>query len=460
MHVRLGLVVPVEARALFQRGLEGLSGVQPRWAVYHDESSIAATVERILPECDALCFAGRLSLERARAVLPAELPYVEVSPTPVDIAMSFLRARALGMEITPVSIDSVPLEMVTEILAELGLSGDLAAVLPFDNDLSPEEIAEFHREQREAIGARYVMTARNAVFRVLDGQHDVPVVRVLTTVSTITATVRELSLRAASMREGDLRLAAAVFRACADGPDDAVAAGPAGGSPAERIAALLTTAPGWRNTWVDVRSDSEVAVIGHKRLMDEMTHQWRSLGLLGELRQRTGGRVVAGFGLGESTQECLYYATQAVQRADATRTACAYLMTEQGVVVGPMVNEGQRPTRFRFKSDDAALERLSRRTGLGVTTLTQLIELEERLAGGSITADELGMSLNVTATSGRRIIRALREGGMVTHVGQSQPATRGRPRYLYRMQVRRHLEAGAGRGAVRPSTTTREEGSA
>ncbi|RIQ19008.1 helix-turn-helix domain-containing protein [Jiangella rhizosphaerae] len=432
MRVGLGLIVPAEARSLFRRALEGLDGVRVRWGVYNDEASIRSTVEQVLPDCDALCFAGPLSLERALPVIPEDMPYADVVPTPLDISLSFLRARALGMELTPASIDSVPEHLVVDLLAELGLARDSVAVLPFDGRTGPEEIAEFHRRQQSAIGARYALTARNSVFHLLDGTLGAPVVRVLSTASTITATVRELSLRAVSIRKEDLHLSAAIFRA-EPSPDDAVP------DAAERIAAVLQSTMGWKDAWIDVRSGTEVLVLGHKKLMRDMTHQWRSLDLLDQLGDVVRGRVVAGFGLGESTRSCVHYATLAAERAHHAGVSCAFLLTEQGVVLGPLLDTGERPTRYRFKSDDAALERLSRQTGLGVATLTQLIELDRRLDGASISAEDLGTSLNLTATSGRRILRALRQDGLAAAVGSSQPSTRGRPKHLYRLRFSEFL---------------------
>lgn len=435
MRVRLGLVVPAEARALFQRGLVGISGVEPVWAVYSDETSIESAVAEIAHRCDALCFAGRLSLERARPVIPEDMPFAEVRPTPVDIAVSFLRARSIGMEIAPVSIDTVGHSMVADLLAELGLRDDMVAVLPFDNESTPEQIAQFHRDQRTTIGARYALTARNSVFKILDGTSDLPVVRIVPTVSTITATVRELSLRAVSVRKEDLRLAVAVFRALDPASE------PGDRPPSAVMAEYLARTAGWKHGWIDARSEEEVFVIGHKKLMEDMTVQWQSLDVLDDLSTRVGGRVVAGFGLGATTQECVHYAVCAADRAAQADASCAYLMTEQGMVLGPMSQHDLRPLRFRFKSDDEALDRISQQTGLGTATVTQLIDLENRLGGESVSADQIGSSLNLTPTSGRRILRALRESGMVVPVGMSQPSRRGRPKGLYRLDLQRHLNS-------------------
>ncbi|HEY0620128.1 MAG TPA: hypothetical protein VGD15_21160, partial [Kribbella sp.] len=70
MTVRLGLVVPVESRTIFERAVRDVAGVQVSWALYADEDSIPSLVQEVAPGQEVLCFAGPLPLERARAVIP------------------------------------------------------------------------------------------------------------------------------------------------------------------------------------------------------------------------------------------------------------------------------------------------------------------------------------------------------------------------------------------------------
>jgi hypothetical protein len=434
MTVRLGLVVPVESRTIFERAVRDVAGVQVSWALYADEDSIPSLVQEVAPGQEVLCFAGPLPLERARAVIPPNVSVVDVRPSRVDLAVSFLQARNFGIDLTPVSIDSLPRKMVDDLLVELGLDSATVAVMPFDKTASPDDIVRFHREQNALLGTRYVITGRNSVFRLLDGTFGAPVVRVVPTAATIANTIRGVTLEALSARKEDLRLCAAVFKAVAAGDGDVDAAGSA-----EVIRRILAEDLEWGNAWIETTRESEVLVLGHKKLMEDKTLGWRFLSVLEEMSAKTEARVVAGIGLGSSAQGSIDCAHQALELATQRGEGCAYLITDAGEITGPMVDHETRAPNYLFKSDDVALENIVQAVGLGLTTVTRLIDLERQLGGAATSAEEVGRNLNVTPPSARRILRVLRGAGLAHPVGSSQATGRGRPTRLYRIDIAQML---------------------
>ncbi|MFD0663580.1 hypothetical protein [Thermocatellispora tengchongensis] len=125
-------------------------------------------------------------------------------------------------------------------------------------------------------------------------------------------------------------------------------------------------------------------------------------------------------------------------------------MSEDGLVIGPMGASGT-PLRYTYKADDrtddGGLRELAKRVGLGVATLSRLADLERRLDGAAASAEEIGQALRVSAPSGRRIIRFLRDSGLAFPAGLAQPGKRGRPKSLYRLDINRHLRPDVGRTA-------------
>lgn len=437
MRVRLGLVIPAQTAGLFRRAMSRVEGVEPAWAVYSDESTISTALQGVLGGCDALCFAGPLPLESARALIPVGMPYAAIRPAALDLTMCLLKARTLGLELAPLTVDTASVDLVEDVIGELGLGADAIEVLPFDPLTPPEDIAAFHRERGAAIGARYAVTARNTVFRLLDGATDVPVIRLVPSASAIASVAKELALRAVSVRKEDQHLCAAVFelRSTSGEPADLTATA--------KAAEVLNRSAGWQKAWIEAKTAGQVLVLGNKGLMEDLTSQWHSLEVLADMSAACGHPVIAGFGLGQTAQECLQCAVQAADRAALAGPSCAFMMSSAGMVVGPMGPDSPgTPLRFRFRAEEGLVEDLSRTTGLGVSTLTQVAALESRLAGMSVTADQLGAHLDLAATSGRRIIRSLREHELVVVTGSSQPSARGRPKRLYRLDVARRL-AGA-----------------
>jgi hypothetical protein len=225
-----------------------------------------------------------------------------------------------------------------------------------------------------------------------------------------------------------------VFRAVAAGNSEMPAAGTA-----EVIRRILAEDAEWGNAWIQTTPTSDVLVLGHKKLMADKTLGWRFLGVLEEMSAKTGTRVVAGIGLGSSARGSVDCAHQALDLATQRDGECAYLITDTGLITGPMVDHEARAPHYLFKSDDVALENLVQAVGLGLTTVTRLIDLERQLGGAATSADEVGRNLNVTPPSARRILRVLRGAGLAHQVGSSQATPRGRPTRLYRIDIAQML---------------------
>ena len=51
----------------------------------------------------------------------------------------------------------------------------------------------------------------------------------------------------------------------------------------------------------------------------------------------------------------------------------------------------------------------------------------------TITANDIAEVLNITLRSARRILNSLNESGIASLIGKEQPAGRGRPRQVYKI---------------------------
>lgn len=431
MNVRLGVVAPRRSLERFEAAAATLTGFEPHWMLYDTEDGIPLVVAKGVNDCDALCFSGDLPHERSReVVLPPELPVTVVRLTAVDITLCLLRARALGQPITPLSLDTVSAEIVGEIVEQLELDPEQVAHLPHHRDLDIDDIVAFHRDAHTRLGTSIAITGRSNAEADLTAQLDIPVFPAVPVTSSIRGAMNRAVLSAANRRQADKSFAAAIFRIAAGG--DLVE------SETRRLAMAhaLHEVVDLADAWVEARSGGQdVLVFGHRRLMQRLTHNWTALPLAHELEQRVGQPIAIGIGLGGSARRSVEYAEAAINRSVRVGGRCGFVMSEEGVVIGPMTGVSGPLQTHQFRFDDAALAEFAREMGFGVVTMSRLLNYEQELRGAVVSASDLARQLRLSAPSGRRVARVLDQHGLLIAAGAAQPTGRGRPTTLFRLNL-------------------------
>lgn len=422
----IGLVLHASHRPRFEEAARTLTGVTFAWAVYEHEDQIRDRVAGLLRtgHVDGLLL-GLVPYARSRDLLPPELPVTITRSAALDLALAWSRARGNGWPATPVSIDTFAQETVDEVATALDLDRTGIACLPFDPDQPIADVVAFHRDQLAKTGASYVISVRTGVAAALDGS--VAVLNALATPGTIRADLHELALRIRNKRADGQRFAAGVFLIAKpeESPDlDRARVG---------LLHLLLNTPEFADAWIDNRGRRGVVVFAHAALFETVTRQWVSLPVLAEARDTLGVRAVAGFGMGASARLCVALAERAATRAEQDADPGAYLISDNGLMIGPMGASGV-PLTYTYR-EHGGIEALAARVGLSPATLSRLAAIERTLAGRPVSPSDLARSLGITDPSGRRLIRKLSESQLAVDDGSSQVHRKGRPTRLYRLAI-------------------------
>ncbi|GAA4589636.1 DNA-binding transcriptional ArsR family regulator [Actinoplanes octamycinicus] len=467
----IGIVVHSGQRGRFTEAARTLTGVSFAWAVYDQEDEIRDRVGHLLATgtIDGLLL-GLVPYARARDLLPVGLPVTVTRSAALDLALAWARARGNGWPATPVSIDTFSEETVTEVADALGLDRSAIATLPFQPEQPVAEVVAFHRERLDITGAPYVVTARSGVAAALDGR--TAVLQAVATPGTIRADLHELVLRVRGRQADEQRFAAAVFRAPESGAREA-------------LRRSLSELPELADAWIDDHGPRAVIAFAPAGVFQTMTQHWVHLPFgeatgfhgrssatdpspgeaIGDIHRSAppgdgvpvGGAAVdgaavsgaavsgaaVGFGIGASARGSVALAEQAADRAERDGTAAGYLITDDGVMIGPIGAAGP-PLTYTYR-EHGALEELAGRAGLSAATMSRLAALERSLGGRPVTPGELARALGITDPSGRRLIRKLGEAGLVAGEGSAQPHHKGRPTRLYRLAIQAALATGGDR---------------
>ncbi|WP_232662042.1 MarR family transcriptional regulator [Pseudonocardia sp. TRM90224] len=428
----IGVVSHTRSLPMFREAARTLTGVELEWVSYEYEDGIRPAVQQLLAgrQVDGLLL-GPLPYTVCRDLLPPQVQVTITRPTPTDLALMFCQAYARGWAATPVSIDTFEQHFIDEVASRLGLDPAAIRCLPYAAEQTATELVDFHRAFLADHPDGLVITMRTAVRQALSGS--VRLLNIEKVTSTVRAELHELALRIETERASAQRFAAGVFFVSKqDGGIDLDRA-------RVRLMNLLVETPEFADAWIENRGRRGVVVFAHKALFERITNSWVSVPALGHAATAIGSRVVAGFGVGASARNCVLLAERAAARADQEHGPCGYLVEDSGLIIGPMGPSHQALT-FAYREHAAELEQLASHVGLSASTLSRLAAVEERLVGRPIAPSELADSLGITDASGRRLIRSLVAGGLVTPEGTAQAHRKGRPTRLYRLGITAALE--------------------
>lgn len=430
MSIVIGVVTHSTHGGLFREAASTLGGVDLEWVSYDHEDDIRAKVAEFLSTTRLDGFlAGPVPYTASRELLPPGLPVGVIRSSALDLTLALYRAQERGWGRTPVSIDTFPAEAIAAVATALDIDHDAIDCLPYAPTQSVDEIVGFHRDAYHRYGDRsYVISVRAAVREQLSGE--IPIVSGMPVPATIRTELHELALRIESERASAQRFAAGVFLISRSPDEERARIG---------LMNLLLNTPEFAGAWIENRGRRGVVVFAHKALFERITRNWVAVPALAEAAEALGAQVSAGFGVGVSARNCVLLAEQAAARAELASEPCAYLFEDSGVVIGPM-GPGGDALRFSYREHGDDVEQLAKNVGLSAATVSRLAALDHELDGRALSPGELAGHLGITDQSGRRLIRTLDAGGLVSVEGTAQHHPKGRPTRLYRLRIGQALK--------------------
>jgi hypothetical protein len=431
----IGVVTHSTHGVLFREAASTLGGVDLEWVSYDHEEEIRDRVAEFLASTRVDGFlAGPVPYTASRELLPPGLPVGVIRSSALDLTLALYRAQERGWGRTPVSIDTFPAEAVEAVATALELDQDAIDCLPYSPTQSVEDIVDFHRSAFHRFGDRsYVISVRAAVREQLNGE--IPIMSGMPVPATIRTELHELALRIESERASAQRFAAGVFLISPSADEERARVG---------LMNLLLNTPEFAGAWIEDRGRRGVVVFAHKALFERVTRKWVAVPALGEAATALGVQVSAGFGVGVSARNCVLLAEQAAARAEREDEPCAYLIEDSGVIIGPMgpISSTGREAAlsYSYRAHGNEVEQLAKNVGLSAATVSRLAALDHELEGRALSPGELAGHLGITDQSGRRLIRTLDAGGLVSVEGTAQHHPKGRPTRLYRLRIAQALQ--------------------
>lgn len=410
-------------------------GVEPIKLFYKDEEQTMELIKNNNSLVDGFLFTGFLPYYETQKsnITKKRLFYYPILGTSLYRVLFFMKVHN-GIDITRISIDTLNSEEVREVYREIKLPDENLYINERGlTQFSREQYINFHRSLYESGKTVAAITAINSVYERLK-KENVPVFRVVPTLYT--------------MRETFKLIEAASFTHIAENNQiiiqiidikDYNINGPRLSSMEMRqkklalYQELLNYAGNYRASVFPAEGDEFIILIT-KGIFREYTNFYEEIPMIYDIEKKLSMAVNMGIGMGKSALEAEENAREALLLSKKKPGSNAYIINQDKKVIGPIGNG--ESLNFALKSDDKNLLNWAEKTGLSISTLTQIESLLKKLQRDRITATDIQEGLGVTLRTANRIMNKLLSGKAAERIGIEQPVYRGRPRQLYRIRLK------------------------
>jgi len=138
-----------------------------------------------------------------------------------------------------------------------------------------------------------------------------------------------------------------------------------------------------------------------------------------------------GIGYGDTALKAEENARVALHHAQSYEPYCAFLVDDRENITGPLKQEEN--ISFSYRTEDKEISNRLKDSGVTITTFNKILSVQRKTGNHSVTTNLLADWLKMTPRNARRILTGLVEQGLAEVIGEEAPASKGRPRKIYRV---------------------------
>ncbi|MGW1682027.1 hypothetical protein [Saccharopolyspora sp. NPDC002376] len=424
LPVAIGVVGPPDiVEGMLATGsshLDGLAGVRLIGAAYESEDDVGPQVKQIADAADALLFVGQWPMDLARHAVDIPIPCTAVPLSGSSLLAVLLRAqRREGVDITRISIDSLPRKEVRQALADAGMPAKNVMIKEYRSPQTVSTFLDWHVSAYKKGRTTAAFTTIGSVARGLQEQQ-VPVFRVLPSAASIRTATSSAALMAVWQRAARTRTAFMLLRISGATRIDREV------TETVRLAlhlALVEAATTLRGVVLPRWDGVSFALLTTAEDFAHASEYFSRAPLVDAIRHEVGVDLHVGVGFGTTVAEAQACAEQGLQ-----------VLTDRGTVRGAAIVDTDGGTVLL---EQGASSVVAARPAVDETfgTLVRAVAAQQGDGGGKLVvhSEQVADILGINIRTARRLLANYVRQGVAWPVPSGTQTGRGRPRRMYRL---------------------------
>jgi len=403
-------------------------------AIYQSEIQAIDLVSEYEQEVDGFLFTGFLPYYQTELSRVTKKPlfYFPLSGTSLYRTLFNMRVKH-QIDIERISIDTITEHETSETYRELELAQEKIYINPLSlKDYNQDQYISFHEELFKKGATTAAVTAVNSVYNRLTHK-GIPSYKIIPTMYAMKGTFDSIKSFVETQKAKNNQIIVQVLEVKSYNQDNRVLTNY---DKKEKKLVLYQKLIKYAKEYyacVFPTEDDEFVVFITQGIFQKYTNFFERIPVLRQIEEELGLEVGMGIGMGANALEAEQNARKAMKLANEKKGSCAFVIRQDGEVLGPIGTPGQM--EYRLKSSDNKLVKIAEKTNLSIATLTQVADIIEKLSRDSLTANDIQEGLGVTLRTANRIMTRLYDTGIAEKNGFEQPVSRGRPRQIYKVKL-------------------------
>ncbi|QZY54124.1 hypothetical protein [Crassaminicella profunda] len=428
MKIKLGVIGPsdsIEKICKIAKEVEEKVIIFPY--VYENKEETLELINECQKKVDGILFSGHVPYNIAKFSNALTKPAVYIPRVGTSILKALWEIKCRGIDYTKMSIDSVKEKSVKEIADELEIKFDEMNVIPYEENISYDELVKYHYNLWKNKRINVAVTGLSKTYIKL---------------KELGVTVHKLSPTTFLMRE---YLNKAIYKASVKKIK------------ATQIAIAIVKIKNENNNM-----SSEYEFLKIKNKLEEMLINFtkNSFGSIfpfgrdeylifttrGALdneyntqefkkyfkTDRKSNIVFAsGIGYGNTVYNAEYNARVALNRAMGKEYSCIYMVDEDGSITGPISSENENTLTYNITVSDERIQSIASKLDISASYVSKIMAIIEKTNKNTFDSEELSNYLEISSRSGRRILKKIVDTGFGKIIGKESKTKSGRPKQIY-----------------------------
>ena len=400
---------------------------------YEDETETVSIFRANKDKMQVCLFTGNWPYAKVKAECQEReisIPLVYISDAGSAVHKTISKLLIDGVDVRRLSIDTITPQEAAESFGEIGLSLDGLYLMPFAGPIRREEFVSFHKSLWKSGKTAAAITFLRTAYLELK-QHGVPVYRCTPSTGALREAVVKAVLEAQAIETRSYQLVIGLTE-MASGRSSAEVYK----NQRKRAVLFQSLLEFGEATGISVvpMEGTRFGLFMTRGTLEEVTSGYSSFDKASEITKACSEKVFIGFGVARTAALCYANAELALKYSREAGGGCAFVVSEEGRVIGPLASDGGLD--FRRSTVDKKVLNQALASGLSISTIGKVKSVLARNSTTLITPEQLALSLSISKRNSRRILAKLCAAGLAEVSGLDQPGTRGRPQRVYQINLK------------------------